>query len=79
MTAGGAEVFLVYDERRGYDAVGGQRRGGAGWMIGNDQGEVGTAALLEAGFGCAESKAAWKQDLGCVCHEWITHLIYQVS
>jgi hypothetical protein len=66
--SGGAQVFLVDDERRGSDAVGGEGRGGAGRRLGNDQGKVSAAALFETGLGGAEVKAFGEQELGCVCH-----------
>ena len=46
-SGGGGEVLLVYDERRGDDAVGREGRGGAGRRVGDDEREVGASAGFE--------------------------------
>ena len=66
--AGGAEMGLVDNERRGGDAVGGEGGGGACRLIGDDEGKVGAAALLEASFGGAKAEAAGDEELGGVRH-----------
>ena len=62
----GAQVFLVYDKRRCRYTIRGEGRGRAGWRVGNNQGKVGAAALLEAGLDGAELKTLGKEELGCV-------------
>ena len=73
MAASGAEMGLVNDERGGGDAVGGEDGGGAGRLIGDDEGKVGAAALLEAGFGGAKAEAARNERLGVVGHVGFGH------
>ncbi len=65
---GGAQVLLVHDEGRGDDAVGGEGRGGAGWRVGDDEGEVGAAAGFDAGFDGAEAESAGNDESGKVSH-----------
>ena len=66
--ATGAEMLFVHDQRRGDDAVGCEGGGGAGRRIGHDEGKVGAAALLEAGFDSAKAEAAGDEKLGGVRH-----------
>jgi hypothetical protein len=61
-------MLLVQDERGGDDAVGGECGGGAGGLIGYDEGEVGAAALFESGSGGAEAEAAGDEELGGLRH-----------
>ena len=63
------EMFLINEQRRGFDTIGGEGGGGAGGRVGNDESEVGAAALLEAGLGGAETKSAGNDELGKVAHE----------
>jgi len=62
--AGGAEMLLVHDEGGGGDAVGGEESCCADGGVGNDQGEVGTTAPLQAGSCRGKPKAARKGWLG---------------
>ena len=75
LAAGGAQVFLVHNQRRGGDAVGGEGGGGAGRRVGDDEGKVGAAALFEPGLGCAKTKAARERKFGMRRTWWLTHLI----
>src|ERR1019366_9470670 len=69
LASGGSQFLLLQDQRRGGDAVGGVGGGGAGRLVGHDEGKVGVAALLEPGLGCTKAEAAGDDGLGCVVHE----------
>ena len=68
LAAGGAEMLLVHDERRGGDAVGGEGGGGAGRRVGDDEGKVGAAAGFDAGLDGAKAKSAGNDESGKVSH-----------
>ena len=66
--AGGAEVLLSTMSGAALTRLAGEGCGSAGGGVGDDQGEVGASALLEAGFGGSEAEAAGNDKLGKVAH-----------
>lgn len=61
-------MFLVNMEWRGGDFVGCEGRSRTGRLIGHDEGKVGTAAGLDTGLGCSESKATRNEKRTEIAH-----------
>ena len=68
-SARGADMPCVNEERRSFDAIGGEGRCRRRGCVGNDQREVGAAALLESGFGGTEAESAGYHKLRKVAHQ----------
>ena len=66
--AGGAEMFRIDEERCGVDAITGEGGGGGSRCVGDDQGEVSAAALLQSGLDGSKAKAAGNHKLRKVAH-----------
>src|SRR5215469_2950071 len=61
-------MLLVHEHRRGFYAIAGERRRGAGWRVRHNQCKVRASAGLQARFGSSETEALRYQNFRNLAH-----------